>query len=164
MTTNLKWEKRFFSNTSRIYSNGRLIGNVEVRTFSKSDIGILNGEKYIFMAKGLFSKQTDIISAKDDTLIGIITYSDWRSKATLITADKIVNWKYDNWWHSRWRISGSSGIEIRYAGSSKSGKIESNTDDALLILSGLFVTNYYRQASIAVMVAVFIPIWVSMQH
>ncbi|HEY5591338.1 MAG TPA: hypothetical protein VIK55_10005 [Paludibacter sp.] len=164
MNTNLKWERGFLSNISRIYSNGRLIGNMDVRAFSNSDIGILNGEKYIFKAKGFFSRHTEIVNAKDHTVVGEITYSGWRSKATLKTPGKNAYWKYDNVWHSRWSISSFSGIEIKYTGSSSSGKIESNTDDPLLLLSGLFVTNYFRQTSIAVMVVIFIPIWTSMWH
>lgn len=164
MTTNLKWERSFLSSISRISSDGRLIGNLDIRAFSNTDIGILNGEKYFFRARGLFSRHTEIVNAKDHTMVGKITYSNWRSKATLITRDKTVYWKYDSIWHNRWSISNFSGIGIKYAGSSSRGQIESNTDDALLILSGLIVPNYYRQVSIAVMIAIFIPIWTSLQH
>jgi len=164
MNTNLKWERSFLSSITRISSNGRIIGNLDLRAFSNTDIGILNGEKFFFKAKGFLTRHTEIVNAKDHTVIGKITYSDWRSKATLTTPDKKAIWKYDNLWHSRWRISNFSGIEIKYAGSSSSGKIDSNTDDALLLLCGLMVPNYFQQVSIAVMIAVFIPIWTSMMH
>ena len=164
MNTYLQWKKSFFSSTYRIYSNGLLIGQLEEKTFSKSDIGILNGEKYLFKSRGFLSRYTEIVNAKDQTVIGKITYSDWRSKATLTTLNKEAIWKYDNVWNTRWSISNSSGIEIKYACSTTTGKIESNTDDALLLLSGLVVTNYFQQMSIAVMVAIFIPIWTSIQH
>jgi len=164
MNTNLKWEKSFLSSVYRIFSNGRLIGNLDLRAFSNTDIGILNGEKYFFRARGFLSRYTEIVDAKDYNVIGKIIYSSWRSKATLTTLNNTANWKYDNMWHSRWSISSSSGNEIKYAGSSSRGKIDSNTDDALLLLSGLFVTNYYRQTSVAVVVAIFIPILASMHH
>jgi len=164
MNTNLKWERGFLSSIYRISSSGQLIGNLEIRAFSNSDIGILNGEKYIFKAKGFLTWYTEIVNAKDHKVIGKITYSGWRSKATLTTPDKKAIWKYDNLWHLRWSISNFSGIEIKYAGSSSSGKIDSNTDDALLLLCGLMVPNYFQQVSIAVMIAVFIPIWTSMMH
>ena len=41
------------------------------------------------------------------------------------------------------------------------GSIEGNDPDDLHVLTGLFVTNYYTQVGIAVFVAVFIPIWVT---
>ncbi len=37
-------------------------------------------------------------------------------------------------------------------------------DDELLILTGLFVSNYYWQTMVAVFVAVFIPIWLNMMN
>jgi hypothetical protein len=137
---------------------------LEEKTFSKTAHGIFNGEKYIFTTKGFFNRHTDIIHANDNKVIGEITYSSWMSKATLTTLDKKVSWKYDNPWNTKWSISNSSGIRISYAGSTTSGRIDSNTDDSLLLLSGLFVTNYYRQMSIEVIVAVFLPIWASVLH
>jgi hypothetical protein len=54
-------------------------------------------------------------------------------------------------------------LKIKYSGSSTQGRIESNSDDALLLLSGLFVTNYYWHVSVAVLVAVFLPIWTTIR-
>ena len=81
------------------------------------------------------------------------------TKASISLIDKSINWKYDNVWNTKWSLYDNDGIEIKYAGTSTSGQIESNTDDAVLLLSGLFVTNYYWQVSVAVMVAIFLPIW-----
>jgi len=39
--------------------------------------------------------------------------------------------------------------------------IEYEEKDDLLVLTGMFVTNYFQRAMIVIMVAVFIPIWVS---
>ena len=164
MNTSLRWKRSFFSNMYRIYSNGQLVGKLQEKTFSKSADGVLNGEKYSFRTNGIFTQQTVIIDVKDNKVIGEITYSNWRSKATLVTLSNKVYWTYDNPWNTKWSISNSSGIKIKYAGSSTSGRIDSNTEDALLLISGLFVTNYYRQVSIAVLIAVFIPIWASIRH
>lgn len=165
MNSDLKWKKSLFSNTYRIYSNGRLIGKLEERRFSNSADGIINGEEYIFKTNGLFTwRHTEIINARNNKVIGKITYSEWRTKATLTAPDKKANWKYDNIWNTRWSISSSTGIKIKYAGSTTSGKIDANADDSLLLLSGLYVTNYYRQTSIAIMAAIILPIWASLQH
>jgi hypothetical protein len=164
MNTNLRWKKSFLSNTYSIYSNGHLIGKLVEKTFSKSGNGILNGEKFSFNTSGFFIQHTDIIDVKVNKVIGEITYSNWMTKATVVTFNNKANWKYDNPWNTKWSISNSSGIQIKYAGSSANGRIDSNTDDSLLLLCGLFVTNYYRQMSIAVMVAIFIPIWASIAN
>ena len=46
-------------------------------------------------------------------------------KATLSVLGKRISWKYDNMWNSKWSIFDNDGINIKYTGSSKSGKIES---------------------------------------
>ncbi len=50
---------------------------------------------------------------------------------------------------------------MKFTGGHNKGTIEYEEEDDLLVLSGLFVTNYYQQAMIAILVAVLIPIWVS---
>ncbi len=161
MNNNLKWKKNLFSNTCIIYSNGQLVGNLKDKTFSQSAEGELNGVKYRFKTQGIFRQNTDIIDVENNKVIGEIIYSNWMRKATLKIQDKKAVWEYDNSWNTKWSISNSSGVEIKYQGSTTSGEIVSNTDDSLLLLSGLFVTNYFRQVAFAVIVVIFIPILVS---
>ena len=161
MNTMLRWEKAIFSSTYRIYSNNQLIGKLKDRTFSQSADGELNGKEYIFRTKGLFKQHTEILDKAESKVIGEITYNTWMTKASLSFYDKKANWKYDNPWTTKWSIFDSEGIEIIYSGRSGKGQIESNSDDPLLLLSGLFVTNYYWQMTVVVVIAVFVPIWVS---
>jgi hypothetical protein len=161
MKTNLRWEQEIFSSTYSIYSNNQLIGKLKDRTFSQSADGELNGKAYIFRTKGLFKQHTEILDKSEDKVIGEITFNTWMTKASLSFNEKRANWKYDNPWSTKWRIFDSEGIEIKYSGRSGKGQIESNSDDPLLLLSGLFVTNYYWQLTVVVLVAVFVPIWVT---
>ena len=161
MHTNLRWEKGLFSKTYKIYSNNQLVGNLVDKAFSQSSSGELDGRGYTFRTKGTLKQHTEILDNQENKVIGEITYNSWMTKATLSVLGKTISWKYDNIWNSKWSIFDKDGIRIKYSGSSKSGKIESSTDDALLLLFGLFVTNYYRQMFIVIIVAVFIPIWVS---
>ena len=159
MKTNLRWEKEIFSSTYSIYSGNRLIGKLKDKTFSQSADGELNGKEYIFMTKGLFKQHTEILDKAENKVIGEITYNTWMTKASLSFNNKKADWKYDNLWSSKWSIFDSEGIEIKYSGLSRKGQIESNSNDPLLLLSGLFVTNYYRHMTVIVLVAVFVPIW-----
>jgi len=161
MFTNLRWEKGVFSKTYRIYSNNQQIGSLVDEAFSQSSSGELDGRGYTFRTKGIFNQRTEILDNNENKVIGEVTYNSWMTKATLSVLGKRINWKYDNIWNSKWSIFDKDGIKIKYSGSSKNGIIESTTDDALLLLFGLFVTNYYRQMFIVIIVAVFIPIWVS---
>ncbi len=113
------------------------------------------------LKKVFFNQQTEIHDAINNKVIGNITYNGWMTKATLSILDKKINWKYDNLWNTKWSIFDSNGIDIKYSGSSLKGQIKSNTDDDLLLLSGLFVINYYWQITIIIIFVTFIPIWTS---
>jgi len=164
MEIKLRWGKKFFSNLYVIYSNGQQIGKLKDKSFSQTANGELNGKEYIFKTKGFFKQHTEIIDSSENKVIGEITYNNWMTKATIAVNNKTTNWKYDNLWNSKWSIYNSEGINIKYSGSSSSGQIDSNIDDALLLLTGLFVTNYYWQMTVAVMVAVFVPIWTTVSR
>lgn len=156
---NLRWEKKFFSNTYNIYSNNRKIGNFKDKMFSQNAFGELNGKKYTYNTAGIFKQRTEIIDNIENKVIGKITYNNWMTKASITINNKTSYWKYDNIWNTKWSITDLEGIKIEYSGSSSKGKIISNTDDELLLLSGLFVTNYYWQITMALLIIVFVPIW-----
>ena len=159
METKLNWKKGIFKETFEIYSNGALVGTLKENIWKQIAYGELNGEKVIFKTHGYFKQETQIIDPSTNSNIGKITYNSWMTKATIEYTNKVANWKYDNAWNTKWSISNSEGVQIRYQGSSSKGTIEHQTRDDLLILSGLFVINYYWQISIAVIIAVFIPIF-----
>lgn len=158
MEEQFTWKKGVFSSLYKIYLNGEQIGSLKDKLFSQSITGILNGEEYVFQTKGFFKQETLIFDVAQSKVIGGIDYSGWMTRATITVNGKTIDWKYDNLWNTQWSIIDSKGIRIKYAGSSTSGKIESNVDDALLLLSGLFVTNYYWQLTIAILVVVFVPL------
>lgn len=159
MQTNLTWRKGVFSNFYKIYSNGEQIGNLKDKSFSQSCIGVLDNKKFLFQTKGFLKQKTQIIDIVENKMVGEINYNNWMTKATITINNKTTNWKYHNLWNTKWSIFNSEGINIKYSGSSTGGQIDSNIEDPLLLLSGLFVINYYWQMTIVILVAVFVPIW-----
>jgi hypothetical protein len=164
MKTVLRWKKNIFSSTYKIYSDEKLVGKLKDKSFSQSADGALTGEHFGFKTRGFFKQNTTIVDKKDNTVIGKISYNNWMTKATIKTKNKKSVWKYDNLWNTKWSIYDSDGIMIKYTGTATSGLIHSNTEDALFLLSGLYVTNYYRQATVAIIIAVFIPIWLAIMN
>jgi hypothetical protein len=164
MKTILTWKKGIFSYTYNIYSEGNLIGKMKNNCFSQSADGELNGMKYTFKTSGFFKHHTQILDNQTNNIIGEITYNNWMTKATLSIQNKKTYWKYENIWNTRWSIFNPEGIQINYSGCSTSGKIESSAEDDLLLLSGLYVTNYYWQMTVAILVVAFVPIWTTILH
>lgn len=144
-----------------IYFNGTLIGNLKDKSFSQTAKGEVSGKEYIFKTKGFLKQHTEIIDGSENRIIGEITYNSWMTKATIAINDKILNWKYDNAWNTKWSLFDSAGTLLNFSGSSSKGQINSNVEDELLILTGLFVTNYYWQTTTVVLIAALIPIWIS---
>ncbi len=161
MDTKLSWKKGFFDSTYKIYSDGVIIGSLRDRTLSQSADAEFNGKEYTFKTKGFIKQSTQIIDCQSEKVIGEINYNNWMTKANLKILDKNINWKYDNIWNTKWSIFNSEGIQIDYSGSSTSGKIETNTNEGLLLLTGLFVTNYYWQLTITLIIAALVPVWIS---
>jgi hypothetical protein len=161
MNTILHWKKGTFSTTCRISSGEEIIGELANYAFKQTAEGVIRDKRYLFRTKGLFKQETQIIDGENDQVIANITYNSMMSKATIQFTDRTVYWKYDNAWQTKWSLFDKQGIYMKFAGGHSKGTIEYEEEDDLLVLTGMFVTNYYQQAMIAIMVAVFIPIWVS---
>lgn len=161
MKSVLNWKRGTFSTTCRIFSGKEPIGELTNNAFKQTAHGVIHNKRYLFKTKGLFKQETQILDEVSHQLLGNITYNSWKSRATIRNADRTLFWKYDNGWQTRWSLYDDQGILMKFAGGSSKGTIECEEEDDLLILTGMFVTNYYQQAMIAVIVAVFIPIWVT---
>ncbi len=161
MKTVLNWKRGTFSSTCRISSGEEIIGELANYTFKQTAEGVIRNKRYFFRTKGLFKQETQIIDGESDQVIGTIVYGSMMNKATIEFKDRTVSWKYDNTWQTRWSLYDKLGIYMKFTGGHNKGSIEYEEEEDLLVLTGLFVTNYYQQAMIAIMVAVFIPIWVS---
>ena len=161
MKTKLTWKKGAFSTTYQIYWDERSIGQLQNQSFRQTSEGRINNKKYSFVTKGVFKQETRIINGESNKVIGRITYNSMKSRASIQLSDRTLSWKYDNIWQTRWRIYDEKQTLMRFEGKSLKGSIEFEQADDLLVLTGLYVTNYYQQAMIAVFVAVFVPIWVT---
>jgi len=157
MQNSFNWKKGIFSDTYRVYSSNQQIGELKNKTFSQSSIGEINGKSYTFKTKGFFKQHTEIVDNSDNSVIGEIAYNNWMTKAFLSINERKHTWKYENVWNTKWSIFESDKAVINYKGSSSSGQILSDIDNDLLLLTGLYVTNYYWQMTV-IIVAVMIPI------
>jgi hypothetical protein len=157
METKLNWKKRTLKETYEIYSNGILVGTLKENIWKQIAYGTLNGKKVIFKTKGFLKPRTLIIDPDTQANLGKITYNLLLTKATIESARRVASWKYDNIWGTKWSISNPEGVHIRFRGSSSRGTIEHLMQDDLLVLTGLYVTNYYWQV-VAAIVAVGTPL------
>lgn len=163
MQNNIYWKKGIFSDTYRVYSEDKQIGKLRNRAFSQSSVGEINGKSYTFKTKGIFKQYTEMIDNATHSVIGEIAYSNWMTKAFLSIQERKYNWNYDNVWNTKWSINDADKIVMKYKGTSGGGQVETEIQDDLLLLTGLYVTNYYWQMTIIIVAAVMIPLFASSQ-
>ncbi len=163
MTTRLHWKRGAFSSTYRILSGDQEIGSLRDQTFKQKSDGEIHGERYRFQTQGLFKQHTQIMDLEKQEVIGNIRYNSWMTKAEITIRDRPYHWKYENVWQTRWTLTDDQKkILLSFSGGMTKGSIEGDDPGDLLVLIGLFVTNYYTQGGIAIFVAVFVPIWITM--
>lgn len=141
----LSWKKKFFSNTYQLYNNGIQSGFLKSSAWKQNSKGVLNDKEYDFITKGFFKAETTIFDSKTSEKVGLITYGNWKSKAILKkTSGEEYQFKYNNFWQTKWSLS-NSYIFINYQGSTSKGELSATTDEELLLITGLFISNYYSQ-------------------
>ncbi|NVO11854.1 MAG: hypothetical protein HXX16_17985 [Bacteroidales bacterium] len=141
----ITWEKGFFSRTYKFYSNSIEIGFLKIGAWSNKAKGTINSKEYDFITKGFFKQETSIIDSKTTLIVGTIIYNKWKSKATIKLPDGVeYNWQYTNFWHTKWSLNKDLYF-INYKGSGLKGEIVSYISDELIIMTGLFIANYYTQ-------------------
>lgn len=161
METKLRWKKGLFSKRYVLMQNDMQVGELINKSFSQSAYGELKGKKYQFITSGFFKQSTEIIDTNTKAIVGKITYSTWSSKATIVLNDETLYWKQVNIWKSKWEISNATSKLMEISGSSTKGTIEANTSNELHLLCGIYITNYYWEVIIFILIAVFIPILIA---
>jgi len=157
MKTSLHWKNELFTGTCKIYSEDTLVGYLNERSWSIYSEGELNGEKYLFKTKGFFNRETQIYKIENDILIGKITYNTWRRKAEIEYSGKVYSWSFINAFSTLWILQDDEGFMIRYNSSCSKGTIESDMQNNLLTLTGIFIRNYLSKTSVAFVITVFLP-------
>lgn len=159
MKTTLFWKKGFLKKACEIYSNNSQVGKLVENTWSSSAEGEINNKKYHFKTQGFFKQKTLIIDAESNSLIGTIVYNAFMTRATIEYSGQLAYWRYNNIWNTKFSITDDAGNQISYHGSSSNGKLEFDQANDLLVLTGLYVTNYYWQMAVVTLIIIFTPIW-----
>lgn len=162
MKTTLLWKKGLFKKTYEIYSENYSVGKLVENQWCSSAEGEIYNKKYKFNTQGFFKHKTQIIDADSNAPIGTIVYNTFMTKATIEYLGQIAYWRYNNIWNTRFSITDNAGNQISFHGSASNGKLEFEQPNDLLVLTGLYVTNFYWQMAVVTSIIIFTPIWAAM--
>lgn len=153
----LTWRKGLFDSNYQLYTNGEIKGSL-IFSSLKNNARAIALKNYYFTTEGFLNPVTKIRD-ENHNQIGIITYHIMQLKATINFENRDhASWSYANGWLSQWIITNHQDKQIQYHASTAAGNVYSNTDDELMLLSGLFVREFFSRALILFIIAVFIPL------
>ncbi|TVQ65686.1 MAG: hypothetical protein EA360_08175 [Balneolaceae bacterium] len=154
MRKEYSWEKNFFGTTTYLYHGGARVGNLVAKSFSGGAVGEMGGKVYEFRNSGILNLKTEVTEKATGKLVATIRYNSFQTRATIDTDERRLLWKSKNLLGSKWEMENSRGERITYKGYNQKGVIETETDNEMLLLTGLFARNYYWQSAFS-MAAIF---------
>lgn len=146
----LNWKKGLFASTYQLFVGEQEAGYLKERTWSRKATGMLNDTKVVFQKKGIFSSKAEIKDPETEEVLGQIEMSTWRNKASITLGNRTLNWKFSNNWNTKWELLEDENPIIKYKSRTFSGKAESQVEDELMILTGLFIFNHFTQIMLTI--------------
>lgn len=134
------WKKGFFSSTFELFAHTQQIG--ELNSGFLTDTAKLNGLEFEFRKKSLFESETIITDLTENKKAGRISFNFWRRKATITINEETFDFKYNNFFGTKWSVSKDYKELFRYEQKHLSGYIDSEIENGLLSLSGLYASNH----------------------
>nr|WP_320119841.1 hypothetical protein [uncultured Marinifilum sp.] len=153
----LIWKKAIFASTYKIYSESKQIGQLTKHKLSAWSKAEMNGKKFKFHSKGFLNNTSEIYN-ESDVKIGDIKFTSWKRKAEINLNSKYHYWRYNTLFNTKWLMQNEQ-IQINSSANTFSGSIETNAEDEISILTGLFVTNHYRENILPIGLAVLAPLF-----
>lgn len=156
MQSTLHWKKGLFGCTFRLFAEGYEIGQLKDSEFSRKAYGRLNQREVTFQRCENLHTKIKIQNTQNGQDLGLITFNPWYPKATIHLGRQKAYWTFSNLWETRWKITDEDGVMVAYKGWSGKGEMTILEQDDLLVLAGLYISNYYWRLA-AIYIAVLLP-------
>ena len=151
----LTWRKGLFDSNYQLYTNGEIKGSLIFSSWKNNARGIAL-KNYYFTTEGFLNPITKIRD-ENHHQIAVINYNSWKLKATVTFNDlDHASWSYTNGWLSQWAITNHRDKQIHYQSATGTGAVNSNNDDELMLLIGLFIREFFSRALIIVIMIIVI--------
>jgi len=154
----LYWRKGLFDSNYQVFDQQQLKFSMNFSSWQNSAIATTQSGIYLLKSEGFSKPETRILNNQNETL-ATITY-DWLGfKARVVFASgEILDWRYQNSWLSRWSLNNLKDKQILFSASAGNGNIHSNVNDDMLVLTGLFIREYYSRLLFGLIILIIILI------
>lgn len=154
----LNWKSNIFSTLTNVTESNKIIGVLKSDWFSDTSKLEINDNNYQFVKKGFFGNDFLIKNITENKKIGEIKYDSFKTQATIKLNEKKYIWKQKGFWERSWVLSDKNGVISTYSNKFSGGQIESINNDYLLLIVGLFTTNYYLKMVILILFIILMPV------
>lgn len=158
MDSKFNWSKKWISSKYEVFKEGKPIGYLIPKPFSNSATGRIGDYNILFQTRGFLNQRTEIIDVRTGLIIGEISYNTWKTKASIMLSEEVLDWRSLNWINTKWGISKDSKYLVNSWNRMFSGDIQSQCDNPLHILIGLFISEYFNRSFVAIFTVLFIII------
>lgn len=160
----ITWTKTFFSETFIIFKENKQIGFLKNDLLSTVAFSSLQQNNYEFRTTGFLNQITQIYDSQSKMLIGNIRY-DWSGAARIeLLNGEIYFFKRKGFSVNKWVITNKAGTVLHYYKNVGGGEIKYKDENELLLLTGLFVGDYYQKSSLAVFIVLFVPFFILLMN
>ncbi len=151
------WHKGMFDSNYQIFNDGKISGNLLFDSWKNEAKGMSLTTNISFKTEGFLSPKTNIFNDKNE-IIGVITYEPWQTKAKIsMLSGEVFGWSFTNSWLSNWSITNFKEKNISYKSKSGTGMIESSASDEIMLLTGIFIREFYARILIVCIMLFLIP-------
>lgn len=157
MNNFLTWTKGLFDSNYQLFTDGKISGSLLFDTWKNEAKGMGITSSYFYKTEGFLKPITKIINDKNE-LIGTITYDSWQTKATIkMESGEVFGWSFTSSWLNNWLITDFKEKKISYHSQSANGTINSSTTDESILLTGIFIREFYARILIFCLILFLVP-------
>lgn len=158
MERRLNWTKGIFESSYQLFEGGEIKHTLFFDTWRNEARAISQQSTYFFKSNGFMNSSIQLFDDKNN-LIAMINYQPWQSKAIVsLTSGEVYHWAFTNNWHSKWAITDLKAKHVNYDSDLSSGTISANTDDEIMLLTGLYIREYFNKIIYLVFFILFVTI------
>jgi len=150
MTTNLNWNKNLYRNQIKIFQGFQKHSSLTGNLLNTKVIGSFKENKYIFKRNN--SNDISIVDLRTDEEVVTIKINKLVNKSVINLKGKNYTFSYENFFKSSWTIKQDYKDLIKYKSNFNRGRINSETDDELLILTGMYLSNQFWKTGVSIVV------------
>ena len=160
MNYDFNWNKDTFDSKYQVFSQGLLKYALNFESWHNSAIATTQTGIYLFKTQG-FSKPESLLVNNRNEVLAVITFNLLSLNATIkFTEGSKFKFLYRKNWISEWSLNNGADKQVFYKARTGNGLVKSNIDDELIILTGLYIKEYFSRLLLLIIALVLIGLFV----